>query len=569
MDDKRFDSLAPGAEACRLQEAQSRLNGYPQTEHCGVIALTLAIGLALFLWYCSAINHGHQDWTDAVDYAVTGKSLVLHGRFPDRFVLYEEALVSGAETYKTATVVYPNLGFMLAGSLIGLLRQDFSKINGVYLNLGFTLLIAVLLYRIVSAMTRNRLWGLSIIALFFLQRDVFHHLSRPITDISLAFFAPAAAWCMLNGNERLSGLCLGVGFLFREQAALFAPFLPLLHPAAADIRSSLLSRTAAKVLLGYAACFASCILLAKAGQLYFLAGSPATDYYLRELAMNMDIGWAARWSNFKRSMAILLERYLPLAAILLMFGCKHFTGRLPGSAKIVPSGLWVLLCILFYTEGMPVHSVAILCASFIIFKGPISRTSKIFIFAAITPFIILCLLWTHLDSVDMRYFLVSIVFIFLAIYMIVLESRLKTPLFILVFCFFMLTPHQSRISPYTLFHLGKNTLSDIKILSEFPMQQGRVFPAGSILLGDSWYLCAYASESAIPVPAPHFDEFIKKDNKNIDGIFLRRLRMGWQGEEVISDSFGNTFERMSIPENMRNRIELVYYKKADILDAPN
>ena len=533
-----------------------------------MLTLMLAIGLAVFMWYGSAINHGHKDWSDAVEYAVTGQSLVLHGRFPYAPVPYEEALVSGAETYKRATAVYPNLGFMLAGSLIGLLRQDFSKINAVYLNLGFTLLTAVLLYRITSAVTRNRLWGLSIIALFFMQRDVFHHLSIPITDISLACFAPAAAWCMLNGNERLSGLCLGVGFLFREQAVFFAPFLPLLHPAAVDIRSNLLSRTTTKLLLGYAACFASCILLAKAGQLYFLAGSPATDYYLRELATSMDIGWAARWSNFKRSMVILSENYLHLSAILLMFACKHFTDRLPGSAKLIPSGLWVLLCIVFYTKGMPIHCIAILCVAFIIFKGPIPRLSTTCIFTAVAPFVILRLVWTHWVSEDTRYFLVGILFVFLAIYMIILESRLKTLLFTLVFCFFLLMP-QARISPSRFLHLGKSTFSDIKIISEFPMQQGRSFPAGSILLGDSWYLCAYASENAIPVPAPPFEEFVKQDNKNIDGILLRRLRRGWQGEEVISDSFGNTFARMPIPEKIRNRIIHVYYKKTNASVAPN
>ena len=553
----------------------------PQMNGRGILAAALSVGIAIFLWYCSATIYGGKSWDDAIDYAVTAKSLVLHGHFPYTGISYEEALVSGITAYKTTTAIYPNLGFMFACGFIGMLRQDFSPINAMYLNLGFTLLTAALLYRIASTLTRNRLWGLSIVPLFFIQEDVFRWLGAPMTDCSLIFFALASAWCMWNGNERLSGLFLGIGFLFREQAMFLAPFLPLLHPAAADSKHKLFSRANAKRLFDYVAFFSAFFLSAKAAQIYFLAGSPASDFSVQDFTRMLKIERPLPWWDYFQKITgrILTKEYLPLPAIILMFACKRLVCILPKIVKIVPFFIWALLCFFFYTWGMPEHCIVLLCIAFFIFQGPIPRQSKLLIFIGIIQFIILCFLWSLIrDDIPRRYFTVSILFVFIAIYMIISISRLRTSLFILCFLFFILTP-QTRSSIYHFLYrpitnFENYTFADVKTAYAFPKQQGDcLFPDGSIVLGGmwgNWRLAAYVAEHAIPGAAPDFDFFIINDNKNISGIFIReeytRTNMkGWDGKERFSDAFGNMFERVAIPENLKKYIGgHAFYKKVGI-----
>lgn len=61
MDDKRFDASPPGSESSLPPGTRSRADGYPLTDHGGVITLALAIGLALVPWYCSALNYEDSD----------------------------------------------------------------------------------------------------------------------------------------------------------------------------------------------------------------------------------------------------------------------------------------------------------------------------------------------------------------------------------------------------------------------------------------------------------------------------------------------------------------------------
>ncbi len=524
---------------------------------CSVlIVLTIYI-----LWYYCAAMYGDRWWSDPVGYAVTGRSLVTEGHFPYQCVPYEVVVTSGTDSYGTSMAVYPNLGFMLASALIGLARGNFSVLNAVYLNLLFSMAVGLALFIVSLKTTQNLLTACLVSILVMVQVDVFPFLASPLTDLSLVFFVPVAAWCMMKGKASASGIILGAAFLFREQAAFFVPFLLFLYPGLSFSLHGF--RANLTVLLRYVLWFLLFLAMAKAGQYYFLKGSLSQDFYIDALSGRFLVSFQ-RVLNFTRNVNFLLtERYLPLLLALLVIVAKRFAANRSGLVSFVLFVLWLCVAVaLCYNVNVTKRYLLLLVPVYFLFDAPIRRSSLILWGISLTQVLVLCALWSYKDAVPSRYFASCLALCIMGLFFILADSRYKNILALCVGLFLLLMPGASTLRDVRgALKDDALSFSTVALNNEFPMTLGKAFPENSVFLGYGWYLAKYAVASCIPSRVPDFHIFVANNNKNVAGILLQCPGLGWDGRAVVEDAYGNRFNRMILPERM-GRTGNIYYLRS-------
>ncbi|MEN6626049.1 MAG: hypothetical protein ABFD69_07480 [Candidatus Sumerlaeia bacterium] len=122
---------------------------------------------------------------------------------------------------------YPNYAYIFTVGVLGKIRGVWDVSNGLivsfFFNILATLATATLMYRL----SRDALLTL-LFAVALQAAPIYRDVSiLPMTELCLVFFFTVALMQAMKGRLFLSGVLLGVGYMFRGQALLFVPYLPL------------------------------------------------------------------------------------------------------------------------------------------------------------------------------------------------------------------------------------------------------------------------------------------------------------------------------------------------------
>lgn len=454
--------------------------------------LLLCLLLAGGAWYVSAIHYGPGSWVDAVDYAVVGKSLVLEHKFPPAAMRYQDFLAAGADISQPETaMVYPNLLFSMAIGVIGLFRDDFSLLNGIWLNCAISLLFASAAYGLVFSLTREKVLSVLFVGLTLLL--AFEHLGRPLTDASLLLFLSLSVWATTRGRPVAAGLFLGTGFLFREQALLFFPFLPLLAP------NELRVRTYVANLLRQSVFFLPCLALSKIGTLLLLDGGSFSDFYL---------------GSTTRAVQFTLQGMLTAG--------KHFA------------------------DGLRITCIPLLFLAYLLAGKQLPGLCKRLALLAFIQMGIVCVLWNH-KALPERYLIYSHFLLLLAVVIALPQARRKNMLIAALLAASIFSQRleisqkiRSMLKPETSFAAMVATIHAPERLQE-------IFPPGSVLLSSPGQLPALILKDCIFIRVPAYSEFVLNDNSAVDGILLRGGKYGWDERPFVQDAHGMRFDMVTIP----------------------
>ena len=398
----------------------------------------------------------------------------------------------------------PNLAFTAAIGLIGRAMGEYTLLCGLILNLGFSLFFAASAYLAGASLFRDRAMALVFAVTLLMYRHIFVLLGVPLTDLSLLLFCLLSAWAMLREGTLAAGVLLGVGFLFREQALLFYPLLPLLHPDVSSVKSYL------RVLLTLSLGFLPCFFLAKGASALFSAGMPVADFYAAHIAKRLSFS-PERLSRFlSHAGAIFRVAWTPLVVFLYFLLRRQAPAA---SARLVIVGI--------------IHNLAV------------------------------AFLWSH-KALPQRYYAYSIILFSIAALLPMMNLRHKRAALAAFFVLVAVSQGQYIGSKLWEFSKTENTLAVAIEEIRSPLEMRRVFPKGSVIFSKDEFLAEYATEGTLPVMGAEYDEFVERNNEAFDGIMVRADWRGWIDRPQVRDKYGVTFTKLELP-GVRLSPELLFY----------
>ena len=471
--------------------------------HAGGLIFCLLLGFSV--WYVGAVLHGAGGWADSVTYIIVGKHIALEGHFPPAPPSYEAFMASGAAVFSSQPpYALPNLAFAAAIGLIGRAMGEYTLLCGLILNLGFSLLFAASAYLAGASLFRDRIMALVFTITLLMYRHIFVLLGVPLTDLSLLIFCLLSAWAMLQERTAAAGILLGIGFLFREQALLFYPLLPLLHPDVLSVKSYL--RVFLKLSLGFLPCF----FLAKGANVLFSTGMPAEDFYAAHIAKRISFS-SERLSRFlSHAGAIFRVAWAPLVVFLYFLLRRQAPAA---STRLAAVGI--------------IHNLAV------------------------------AFLWSH-KPLPQRYYAYSIILFFIAALLPMMTLRHKRAALAAFFVLVAASQGQYITSKLRDFSKAENTMAATIEDIRSPLEMRRVFPKGSVIFSKDEFLAEYAAEGMLPVMGVEYDEFVERNNEAFDGIMVRTDWRGWADRPQVRDKYGVTFKKLELP-GVRLSPELLFY----------
>ncbi len=498
--------------------------GHSRAVHIACFAICLLAGISA--WYISVLHYGTSDWSDSLEYIVVGKHLILEGRFPPAPVSYEAFLAAGPSAYDPNILYfYPNLGYILATGLIGLVSGEFTLAGAIILNLIFTLLFAASAYYVAVRLLRSP----PLAALFFClvtQHELISQFTgTPLTEITLFFFIIISVWTMLQGRSLLAGVLLGIAFVFREQALLFFPVFPLLHP---DVVSP---KTYLRPLLAVALGFIPWVILAKGAGVFFSDGLPFSDFYATQVSNTLHLSpetIARFWKHIRTAFNLtkiplgfclyaLLRRKLPETALRLVL--------LAVIQNLIVSFFWSF-------KGLPVrylsYSLILLyLAAFLCiqrFDGPVP------VFRGMPE----------------------------AVRGILSRMREKNVLLALIVIFALFSGRKYIVREWSFFSTTERSLASVFHDTRTPQALSEVFPPGSTIAGGM--MATFSVKGCIPIQPVGYPLFVENNNERLDGLIVRKTWRKWPDAPQVSDKYGNVFERIN-PPHAPAPDELLYFKR--------
>ncbi len=478
-------------------------------------ALALAVlGIAAVLvFFFSVLSQPYEGWSDETEYLIAGRYMVLEGRFMPEAVPYSEFVEHGAGSFGSLGRNYPNYGYSLLQGAIGLMRGSFTTMGGIWMS-GMALVLAGFAsYALFLALTGNRTLALVSGLVLLSHRLVVPLAGEARPDIVLLLILLLVLLCLARERHFAAGLLLGLGYLVREHALMFLPFLPLLSPQGGSVRGYL--RAGAGLVLGFLPALGAAYGL----KLLFSVGEQQQNFYIKNhtqwLGALTDSDFAVRVVKHIRSH---IGRLGPVAWVALGFVALGYR-RVPPLVRRM-----VLLALIF----------------------------------SIIP----CIMWGTRPHVPNRYAVYSVPLYIAAFALCVREYR-RGALFIALLALpgVALFAYKTVDAEGTLSALASpaRTLEAVQRTVEAPFFLRQHFSPGSVLLVNKPAVAMMGMETAALVRLPSYKDFLQAPgNERVDGIFLKDSDTGWPEVEEFSDSHGVRFTRVEVPKEFLPTVFLCY-----------
>lgn len=486
---------------------------YTRHAYC-LCVITFCAALSVFFHLTGKI---FIDWADGVAYEATAKNLWLFKSFMPTPLTYVDFMASGSAAFGDVITNYPNYAFSSTLGFLGAMRGDFSLLNGVILGGIFTIGLGLVCYALLYEKSRN-----SVLSTAFAIMVLYHHTildisGRPLSDMVLLFFWGLSLLCVLKEHHILSGLVLGVGYLFREHALMFLPFLSFFSPQANSFKG--LCRVALLITAGF--------LPAIAGKMFFYSAyatktTEAKNYYLGTYAT-----WIDQW-----------------------FSMESITRFLKNNRRY------------WSNSGITLRIMLLFALLRIRFLPPLVQRAMV---VGIILWIIPCFMWTTQRSVPVRYIVYSVLLFNFALALCVMRLPKREYIYVSLVILTILIAPPKRINKNSLTALFSPVQHMTEVVEKItaPMKLQTVLPEKATILTDSAPLAYMTLNAPVAISTPTFAEFAKtQGNEQLDGILLRRGkgRDGWNYTDTIVDNYGVRFKKITL-DNVPFPERHAYYKR--------
>lgn len=479
------------------------------------MCLLLVTALACLAAFFQLTGQPFTDWADAVSYQATGKYFIEHRQLMPAPLSADEYLTSGAADFGKGVINYPNFAFSTLVGLLGWLRGDYSLMNGVLSGLAFTVLLGIACYAMMYSLERSHSMAVAFAFAILFQRVILATTARPLSDITLLFFFALAVFASMKDRLFLSGLALGIGYLFREHALMFLPFMPFLSPRTTSLRL---------FITGCLRTVAAFLPFLLANNLYYrwiLDGHTQPDYYLTAYA-----SWVDRWLT------------------------PEAMGRLFSHLRF------------YWGEFGLILRVFILWAAIRFFK--LTPLQKACFMVGLLLSFIPCFMWTAHHKVPIRYGIYTILLFHVAIATMLPRARYREAAYVVIAIVAVFQNLPKSVNEVGLAALASPTHAISQVARELvaPMRMGEVFEANSAILTDDPALTYLTLDNPVAITAPPYEHFLEqKGNERFDGIVLRKRATGWdKAPTLITDNHGVSFQRVTPAQDALPQT-LSFYKK--------
>ncbi len=486
-------TLMPGGGLCPQD------NRPPHVLYLAVIALAAFLAV-----YFSAFSAPFDSWSDSANYLAAGMHMLQKGSFMPLSLPYEQFARHGAQGFGSLVNDYPNYGYALLQGAIGLACGGGTLLGGVWSAAVSTLCIGVAAYVFLYLLAEDAPLALLFSVGVLSHRLVLDLAATPRPDIMLLLFLLLALICTVRGHHLAAGALLGAGYLIREHALIFLPFLPLLSPQGRTIRG--LFRAGTLTVLG----FVPAMAVGYGIKLHFTSGQLQENFYVKNhsswLHSLMRPEAAARVLNHMRSH---LARLGPMAWVALGFLALRWRQTPPLARRML------LLAVIF----------------------------------SLIP----CLMWVERPHVPNRYALYSVPLYLAALILCLRGHRHGAAAVVL-----LLLPATALFAYSTV---AKNDSLRVLLSPGFawerlesdvasPEMLRREFRPGSVMITNRPGMLLLMMDNPVLVAAPGYEEFARSPgNDGLDGILVQR-NMGWPSAAEVVDGRGARFARVALPEGL-------------------
>lgn len=437
------------------------------------------------------------DWADAVAYQTSATYIAKSGSFMPEPINYSSISPHTAHAFGSETVNYPNYGFQFALAGLSALRDNFDLSNGVLLACTATILLGLIAYSCAFALTKQQATSILLAIAVLIHRSVLETAARPLSDIGLLCLFAASTFAMMKERHLAAGLIIGLGYLYREHALMFLPFLPLLSPHTTTIPRYM------KVLLAVAAGFVPATLATVAIKLAFASKVAAPGGY------SVYGEWLGQWLSLDAFVKFL------------------------GHAATYAKNFGMILCIFL--------------AGALLLWPRLPATTKRMLFVGVMLAAIPCYMWTTQSSVPVRYQIYSIYLFYMA--MAVLLSRLPFPrLRIALFATLLVIGTIQRPSRAFNMEAVRALASPAASYQTYferlraPLEFARFVKPAGLVLCDAAPFALMTLSSPVVATLPDFETFhAGQNNALVDAVLIRRTKTEWPREQAFSDALGTTF----------------------------
>ena len=437
---------------------------------------------------------------DPIRYQTTAKYIIEHGTFIKAPLSYEEFSERGPEYPDNAIVNYPCYGYSLLLAATSLATGEYSLLNGVKLNIIIMPLLAFACYWMMYSLCRKRLISASITlaVLFNPQVSYLSAVSRP--DLLLLLLTILAVMSMLKGKHALTALILGVGFLFREHALMFLPFMLLLSPRVTSFKNFMLAGIVmvAAFIPFWATKYVLKLIFTPTGQV-------ASDYY------NVFFTWIQKWFTVDAIGKFFINCWDGLFAISFVLGAL------------------IIVCIT-RPKLFP-------------------KTARRLILVASIFILIPCIMWTAMPNIKTRYFVYTLPLLWAAFVIFIAKYNWKKENLIVggIILIAILTNLSPYINKFSFSALGSPARS-IQVVAEYvdltKDNLYKYFKPGSVLMVKYPPIPAMSLDDLIMIQMVDYDVFLEgKRNHEIDGLVFFGKNYGFPKTDFV-DKQGNKFKRI-------------------------
>lgn len=490
----------------------SQRNSVPSAHALSLLIVVTIASLAVFF---QISGHSFSDWADAVSYQATGKYLIEYMQLMPAPIGIEMFLASGGESFGKEVVNYPNFAFSTLLGLLGWLRGDYSLVNGVLSGLGFSVLLGISCYALMYTVVRSHVMAVVFVFAILFQKTILANSGRPLSDIALLFFFSVAVHASIKDRLFLSGIILGFGYLFREHALMFLPFIPLLSPDANSL---------SRIIKGELFTIAGFLPFVLASSFYYwwiLDGHTQPDYYMSVYAT-----WLDRWFS--------------LEAIGRLFSNLRF----------------------YWSEFGLVLRIFLVWGVIRFFK--LSQLQKACLVIGILLSFVPCFMWTAQQKVPIRYGIYTILLFHVAMASMLPRVKYRSAIYVVIILVAVFQNLPRHINERSLLALMEPVRAVERVMQELrsPTRMSSEFDSGAVILTDDAPLAYITLTSPVTVDAPSYEVFLSlQGNEQFDGIVMRRGKEGWgDAPDRITDAFGISFERIP-PKSPSFPEKLAYYRR--------
>lgn len=233
MSNSAESSQAAQAPKCENPGSQNNPGQRPPRLPGRAIAWCVLIACLGFSW--NLYSSSGSDDQDGINYECAAHSMMnnhsyMRWRFP-------YASLSESGPVFNGYFPYPNYAYIFTVGVLGKVRGVWDVSNGLIVSFIFNILVTLAAATLMYRLSRDALLT-ALFAIALQAAPIFRQTSvLPMTELCLIFFFTLSLMQAMEGRLFLSGVLLGVGYLFRGQALLFVPYLPLVWLGCRSVKS--------------------------------------------------------------------------------------------------------------------------------------------------------------------------------------------------------------------------------------------------------------------------------------------------------------------------------------------